>query len=80
MRLPRPQVLVIEEKPGGIFLFRYTVDGRFAGDTWHRDLAEAREQAAYEYEDALGAWRAVPEGVHDAHAFALDHADAAPPR
>jgi hypothetical protein len=80
VRLPRPQVLVIEEKPDGIFLFRYTADGRFGGDTWHQDLAEAREQAEYEYEGALGAWREVPADVRDAHAFALDHVGDGTPR
>lgn len=33
---------------GGYFLLRYTADEKFAGDTWHADLDEAKKQALAE--------------------------------
>ena len=45
------KVLVMEEPGVGFFLVRLDGDGHLAGDTWHRTLAEAREQAAFEYGD-----------------------------
>jgi hypothetical protein len=70
-RLPWPRVLVIEERPHGIFLFRFAEDGSFGGDTWHMSVIEAEEQAKYEYGDALSEWRRVPAEVSDAVAFAF---------
>lgn len=69
--LPPARVLVIEESPDGFMLYRYTVDGHCAGDTWHSDLDHAIHQAQHEYADALGEWRPVPENVEDAVVFAL---------
>ena len=60
--------------PPSAMLFRYTAHGEFGGDTWHPSVAEAREQAAEEYRDALGAWIEVPEGVDDPHVFAVKYA------
>jgi hypothetical protein len=39
--LPAARVLLIEEKEDGIFLTRFSIDGTFAGDTWHITLDEA---------------------------------------
>ena len=36
--------LVIEEKPDGIFLYRYGIGGVFAGDTWHKSIDDAKHQ------------------------------------
>ena len=49
-------LLVVEEKPDGIFLYRYAADGSYAGDTWHTDIDEAKQQASFEYPD-------VPIGI-----------------
>jgi hypothetical protein len=67
-------VLVVPDDGGGAMLFRYTASGNLGGDTWHATVAEALEQAAYEYGDALIAWLAVPNEVTDAHAFAVRYA------
>ena len=67
--LPRPDVLVLEVQPdGAAMLFRFTAGGAFCGDTWHESAADAREQAAWEYEGALGMWAPVPPGYADAEA------------
>jgi hypothetical protein len=67
-------VLVVADGDEGAMLFRYTAHDDFGGDTWHTSLAEAQEQAAYEYGDALLPWIEVPEEVTDPHAFAVRYA------
>jgi hypothetical protein len=67
-------VLLVAGDEGDAMLFRYTVHGEFGGDTWHATVAEATDQAAHEYGDALGEWMEVPETVSDAHAFAVQYA------
>ena len=69
--LPAAQVLLIEEKPDGVFLSRFAEAGGFAGDTWHRSLDEAKAQGEFEYEVLLTEWREVPSDVVDPVAFAL---------
>ena len=66
-------LLVAGDEPGAM-LFRYTAHGDFGGDTYHESLGDAREQASYEYGDALGEWMDVPDDVVDAHAFAVAYA------
>ena len=73
--LPAADVILLVAGPDpGAMLFRYTAHGEFGGDTWHPTLENAREQVAYEYEDALGEWVHVPEGVEDPHAYAVQYA------
>ena len=73
--LPVPDViLVIAGEEPGAMMFRYTAHGDFGGDTWHPTLEGAREQAEFEYEEALGEWVHVPELVEDAHAYAVKYA------
>jgi hypothetical protein len=67
-------VLVVPDGEEGAMLFRYTAHGEFGGDTPHDTLREALDQAAFEYDDALGAWIEVPEEIKDAHAFAIQYA------
>jgi hypothetical protein len=69
--MARPSVLVIEEKKDGVFLFRFASDGHCVGDTWHRTIDEAKEQAGYEFENLVSAWGAVPTGIEDVVAFGL---------
>jgi len=70
-RLPWPRVVLIEEKNSGIFLYRFTENGSTCGDTWHQNLDEAKEQAAFEYGHLLAGWHNVPPDVADPIAFAL---------
>jgi len=67
-------VLVVPDGEKGAMLFRYTAHGDFGGDTPHSTVAEALDQAAFEYDEALGAWIEVPDDVKDAHAFAIQYA------
>jgi len=64
-------VLLVTDADPGAMLFRYTAHGEAAGDTWHPSPDDAREQAADEYGDALGAWEPVPAEITDAHRFAV---------
>jgi hypothetical protein len=61
-------VLLIEEKEDGIFLYEFRRDG-FIGDTWHRTVDEAKEQAKYDFGDGVSAWREVPPEIADPVAF-----------
>lgn len=80
-RLPWPQVLILEAGDEGYFLTRFakpwplTRTARYAGDTWHRTIEEAKRQAEFEYGIAEDAWRPVPEGVEDVVRFALNQRD-----
>jgi hypothetical protein len=55
------QILVLEaQDDGSAMLYRYTADGADCGDTWHEDVEAAKEQAAWEYDDAQGMWAHAP--------------------
>jgi hypothetical protein len=68
--MPPADVLVIDDRPDGIFLFRCTAAGEFGGDTWHRSVDEAKDQAAYEFGPDVR-WRPIPETESDPVAFAI---------
>lgn len=70
--LGSPAVLLIEETESGIFLERFGADGSFAGDTWHRSVEEAKEQATFEYGELLSDWREVPSDVTNVATFAYE--------
>lgn len=69
IRLPRAQVLVIEERDDGFFLTRHAEDGAFAGDTWHMNLSDAMGQAEFEFGVAPTTWLAIPAGETNPLAF-----------
>jgi hypothetical protein len=62
-------LLLIENKPDGIFLFRFDCDAQCVGDTWHPTVEDAKRQADFEFGNHLSAWRVVPAEVQDAFAF-----------
>jgi hypothetical protein len=71
VEMPTAEILVLEEDPKGTaMLFRYTGNGQDAGDTWHQTVDDAKAQAAWEYENALGMWVKVPDGTEDALTYA----------
>lgn len=72
--LPWPRVLVIEKKPDGIFLYRFTEDGACVGDTWHMSLEDAEAQAESEYDTHLSEWKEVPDSSDDPVSYALKNA------
>ena len=53
--------IVTEEHPEDAYLFRYSDDWDFAGDTWHVNLEEALGQAEYEFSVAQLEWRVSSE-------------------
>lgn len=68
--LPHAQILLIEEREDGIYLYRFTADGRFGGDTWHVDIEDAKHQANSEYGRAVGEWYTVPPQAEDSLEYA----------
>jgi hypothetical protein len=58
-----PNVIVLLEHPDGPMLYRYIASGKFAGDTWHQSVEEARLAASLEYTTSLGPWLAIPQSV-----------------
>jgi hypothetical protein len=73
--MPTARVLSIEATDERAFLYRWLDDGTCVGDTWHRNIEDAKHQAVYEFGKGLGTWREVPAGTEDLVAFALGTAD-----
>lgn len=69
--LESPALLVIEQRHDGVFLFRYTADGRCVGDTWHEAVDAAKKQASFEFNDLLSEWKQVPIDIEDVILFGL---------
>jgi hypothetical protein len=63
--MPAARVLLIKEDHGQLFLFRYDEQGTFAGDTWHRNLEDAKHQVEFEYGPLAGEWVELPEGMKE---------------
>lgn len=58
--LPWPRVITISDHGDGeFFLFRWTIDGEFCGDTGHRTLGDAQHQADFEYGELLDGWHVL---------------------
>ena len=67
--MPPASILVIERAEDGVLLIRYAADGKFAGDSWHPNICEAQEQAAYEFEVHDSVWIEIPQDVNDVATF-----------
>ena len=64
--------LTIEQRTDGVFLYRFDARGECVGDTWHKTIAEAKDQALYEFGDLVQGWQDVPEEVEDLVSFCLN--------
>jgi hypothetical protein len=55
-------------RPGGVFQYTIPPQGpeRIISDTWHRDIDEAKAQAAYWADSTVGPWRSVSQELVDA--------------
>jgi hypothetical protein len=53
MPFPRFLVVYFSAADSAFFLYRYTLEGEIAGDTWHQTRKDAQRQAEFEYGDAL---------------------------
>ena len=67
--LDTPVLLVIEVKTDGVFLFRFSAEGRCVGDTWHKSVDEAKSQAKFEFNELTSVWKVVPEQTDDVLSF-----------
>jgi hypothetical protein len=65
------RVLVIRERHGQLFLFRYDEAGNFAGDTWHRSIEDVKHQVELEYGPLATDWEEVAPEIEDAVAYML---------
>ena len=68
---PAQAVLMEVEGNGSAQVYRYTLDGEFAGDTWHESKENAQDQLEFEYGGSVGTWSEVPREVADAHEYLL---------
>jgi hypothetical protein len=66
-----PDILLIEKRDEGFFLFRFTADGIPVGDTWHLNLEDAKHQAEFEFDSLISSWGEIPPDVTDVVSFAL---------
>lgn len=57
--LPVAVRLEISVSEDGIFLLRFDQNDDFCGDTWHRTIKEAKDQARFEFNVTEDAWRTV---------------------
>lgn len=67
----RAYFLVVEQKPDGVFLYRFDKIGQCVGDTWHATVQDARDQAAYEFHDRVH-WQEIPQEAEDVVAYCLE--------
>ena len=73
--MPPAQLVLLEVQDAGYcLLYRYTLDGTFAGDTWHPSRREAEDQAQFEYGIALGDWFELVSPDEDLHEAAIEWA------
>ena len=51
------KIFIVEDKEdtGGVFLYNHAQDGS-GSDTWHRSIADAQEQGAYQFGLPPEAW------------------------
>jgi hypothetical protein len=54
----------IEENADGVFLYSIPLSGFFS-DTWHLSVEDAKAQAAFAAQSAVGPWRSVSQEVGD---------------
>jgi hypothetical protein len=69
--LPHPNVVLIEVRPDGIVLLRFTASRESGGDSWFSTISDAQQAAASEYGEALGDWHTIPPDEPDALTYAL---------
>lgn len=63
-------VRLIGKQSDGVFLYRFDSEGQVVGDTWHRSIEEAKEQAQFEYGNLISEWKQVPPEIEDVVQFA----------
>jgi len=70
--LATPVLLVIEVKPDGVLLFRFSAESRCVGDTWHKSVDKAKSQAEFEFNGLTSIWKVVPEKTNDVFLFGFE--------
>lgn len=60
--LPNAKFVLLIEGSDGFSLYRYDVDGNFAGDTFHGTIPNAKGQAKFEYNiKSESQWISIPK-------------------
>lgn len=69
--LPRADFVILEQTPEGYFLYRYTGEGKFGGDTWHQSVEEAKAQTGFEFPLTVTQWSEISADVADLIEFGI---------
>lgn len=76
-----PHFLIIDDDPEkpdiGTFLYSFRSNGDCVGDTWHKNVEDAKHQADFQYENLVQEWQDIPPDV-DMIAYGLARLSPAP--
>ncbi len=53
--------IVMDNNPEDIYLYRFSDNWQFAGDTWHQSMDDALHQIEYEFSVGSLEWRPISE-------------------
>jgi hypothetical protein len=59
--MPSTRHIILAEHSDGPLIYRYSEDWKFAGDTWHRSVADAIHQIEFEFGVSELQWRTISE-------------------
>ena len=59
--LPPAHYIVSEAHPEGVYLFRYSENWKFSGDTWHQTLEDLLAQVDYEFGAHEIEWKPISQ-------------------
>lgn len=61
----RPYIVIIVIDDDGVVVYRFDVNKKCVGDTWHIDKDEALNQAKYEFDLLENDWHLLAEHTND---------------
>jgi hypothetical protein len=59
--MPTARHIILVEQENGPMIYRYSDDWKFAGDTWHQNMADALHQIDFEFGLSDPQWRTITE-------------------
>ena len=70
--LYKPAIYIIEGNDDmTAFMNKYTIEGKWIGDTWHFNFEEAKHQAEFEFDEPIKKWIEIPESIEDLIGYVL---------